>query len=90
MIYLDLCPAKAVAGEPTPIFLDVNSLAVQWLGFCAFTVEGMGSIPVQGPRIPQTSLYGKNRKKKKFSTESVLLATALYSLPVKTSLWTCP
>ena len=45
----------------------MNSLAVQWLGFCAFTVEGMGSIPVQGTRIPQTALYSQNRKKKKFS-----------------------
>ena len=30
-----------------------NSLAVQWLGFCTFTAEGVGSIPGQGIKIPQ-------------------------------------
>ena len=30
-----------------------NSLAVQWLGFCTFTAEGMGSIPGKGIKIPQ-------------------------------------
>ena len=28
-------------------------LAVQWLGLCAFTVEGMGLIPGWGIKIPQ-------------------------------------
>ena len=26
---------------------------VQWLGFCAFTAEGAGSIPGRGTKIPQ-------------------------------------
>ena len=30
-----------------------NSLVVQWLGLCAFTAEGPGSIPGQGTKIPQ-------------------------------------
>ena len=29
-----------------------NSLAVQWLGFRAFTAVGPGSIPGQGTKIP--------------------------------------
>ena len=28
-------------------------LVVQWLGLCAFTAEGMGSIPGQGTKILQ-------------------------------------
>ena len=34
-----------------------NSLAVQWVGFCAFTAKGEGSIPGQGSSIPQTSKW---------------------------------
>ena len=30
-----------------------NSLAVQWLGLCAFTAEGPGLIPGWGIKIPQ-------------------------------------
>ena len=30
-----------------------NSLAVQWLGLCAFTAEGSGLIPGWGTKIPQ-------------------------------------
>ena len=30
-----------------------NSLAVQWLGFCTLTAEGLGSIPDLGTKIPQ-------------------------------------
>ena len=40
-----------------------NSLAVQWLGLCAFTAEGMGSIPGQGTKILQAAPH--NRKKKR-------------------------
>ena len=32
-----------------------NSLAVQWLGLCAFTAEGTGSIPGWGTKIPQAT-----------------------------------
>ena len=29
-----------------------NSLVVHWLGLCALTAEGLGSIPDQGAKIP--------------------------------------
>ena len=32
-----------------------NSLVVQWLGLCAFTAEGLGSIPDRGTKIPQAA-----------------------------------
>ena len=32
-----------------------NSLAVQWLGLHAFIVEGQGSIPGWGTKIPQVT-----------------------------------
>ena len=31
---------------------------VQWLGFCAITAVGLGSVPGQGARIPQDSQCG--------------------------------
>ena len=34
-----------------------NSLAVQWLGLCAFTASGRGSIPGQGTKIPQAEQW---------------------------------
>ena len=40
-----------------------NSLVVQWLGFCAFATEGLGSIPGWGTQIPQTAWCGQERKK---------------------------
>ena len=51
-----------------------NSLAVQWLGLCAFTVVGPGSIPGQGTKTQGVflaalhKLHGaaKKKKKKKF------------------------
>ena len=33
-----------------------NSLAVQWLGLRTFTLEGPGSIPGWGIKIPQAGL----------------------------------
>ena len=41
-----------------------NSQAVQWLGLCAFTVEGLGSIPGQGTKIPQAVQRGQKQIKK--------------------------
>ena len=41
-----------------------NSLAVQWLGLCAFTAEGAGSIPDRGTKIPQgagSKIKSKNK-----------------------------
>ena len=31
-------------------------MAVQWLGFCAFTAEGLGSFPGQGTKILQAKV----------------------------------
>ena len=39
-----------------------NSLAVQWLGLCAFTTEGPGSIPGQGTKITQAAWQGQKSK----------------------------
>ena len=39
-----------------------NSLAVQWLGLLALTAEGLGSIPVQGTKIPQATQHGQKKK----------------------------
>ena len=36
-----------------------NSLAVQWLGLCAFTAVGLGSIPGQGPKILQATKHAR-------------------------------
>ena len=32
-----------------------NSLVVQWLGLCAFTAEGVSSVPGGGTKIPQAA-----------------------------------
>ena len=40
-----------------------NSLGVQWLGFRAFTVGGMGSIPGWGIKILQPKLCNMAQKK---------------------------
>ena len=39
-----------------------NSLVVRWVGRCAFTAEGMGSIPGQGTKIPQAVQRSKKKK----------------------------
>ena len=36
---------------------------VQWLGLCAFTTEGAGSIPGQGTKIPQAAAQPKKKGK---------------------------
>ena len=43
-----------------------NSLAVQWLGLCAFIAENLGLIPGWGTKIPRA--MGNNQKKKKSGT----------------------
>ena len=42
-----------------------NSLAVQWLGLCAFIAEGVGSIPGRGTKILQATWCSPKKKKKK-------------------------
>ena len=39
-----------------------NSLAVQWLGLCAFTARGLGSIPGWGTKIPQAMQRSQKKK----------------------------
>ena len=41
-----------------------NSLVVQWLDLCAFTAEGLSSIPGGRTKIPQVSWYSQKKKKK--------------------------
>ena len=48
-----------------------NSLVVQWLGFCAFTAEGPGSIPGQG-----TSGAAKKRKKSVYKIFGITCPTS--------------
>ena len=43
-----------------------NSLAVQWLGLCAFIDEDLGLIPGWGTKIPRA--VWNNQKKKKSGT----------------------
>ena len=40
-----------------------SSLAVQWLGLCASTAGGMGSIPGQETKIPHATPCGQNKTK---------------------------
>ena len=42
--------------------IELNSLAVQWLGLHAFTAEGAGSIPGGGTKIPQATRCGQKKK----------------------------
>ena len=44
-----------------------NSLAVQWLGLCAFTAEVPGSITGLGTKIPQAMAWPKKKRKGKES-----------------------
>ena len=37
---------------------------VQWLGLCAFTDEGVGSVPGPGSKIPQAMWCGQKTHKK--------------------------
>ena len=35
---------------------------VQWLGLHYLTAKGLGSIPIQGTKIPQATQRGQNKK----------------------------
>ena len=43
-------------------------MAVQWLRLSAFTATGSGSIPGQGAKSLQTTLWSQNKKKKERNT----------------------
>ena len=45
--------------------LSGNSLAVQWLGLCASTPGGTGSIPGRGTKIPQATRKTKIKERLK-------------------------
>ena len=49
-----------------------NSLVGQWLGLCAFTAEGPGSIPAQGTNIPQAMWYGGKIKEVKKKLRDII------------------
>ena len=49
-----------------------NSLAVQWLGLCAFTAEGPGSISGQGTKIPQAMQHSQKIKKREVHSDKSL------------------
>ena len=42
-----------------------NSLAVQWLGLCTFTADGVSVIPSQGTKTPQDTRRSQKKIKKK-------------------------
>ena len=49
-----------------------TSLAIQWLGLCAFNAKGVGSIPGQGTKILHITWHGQEhffKKKKKRKKE---------------------
>jgi len=52
--------------------LTVNSPAAQRVGLCSLTAEGLGSIPGQGTKIPQTTSGGQKRKTKKLYKKKTL------------------
>ena len=41
-----------------------NSLAFLWLGLGTLTVEGLGSVPGRGTKIPQAQWFDQKTKKK--------------------------
>ena len=41
-----------------------NSLVVQWLGLCAFTDEGPGSVRGRGTKIPQEEWPKKKKERR--------------------------
>ena len=52
-----------------------NSLAVQWLRLHAVTAEGLGSITVQGTKIPQAMQCSQKKiKNKKRTKQKISLA----------------
>ena len=62
-----------------------NSLAVQWLGLCSFTVEATGSIPGRGTKIPQAVQRGQKKKKIKNRTTGTSLVVQLLRLCTSTA-----
>ena len=57
-----------------------DSLVVQWLGFHAFTAEGLGSIPGWGTKIPQTVQHSQKFLHKNKRWALVQLPSTLFKL----------
>ena len=57
---------------------------VQWLGLCAFTAEGPGSIPGRGTKIPQAGQCGQHPPPKKRKEKERKPHTHYYRLSVST------
>ena len=49
-------------GEKKEKNVGGNSLVVQWLGLCAVSAEGLGSIPSWETRIPQSEQHDWKKK----------------------------
>lgn len=56
-------PGKVFINDIQDYIRFGNSLAVQWLGFCTFTVNGTGSIPSQRTKVPQATKRGQIKNK---------------------------
>ena len=52
-----------------------NSLAVQWLGLCAFTAESLGSIPGWGTKIARVAQRGQKQTNKTKKTHQMCILT---------------
>ena len=50
-----------------------TSLAVQWLELCAFTAEGLGSVPGWGTEIPQAMWHGQRRNSRQKNTQIIFI-----------------
>ena len=50
-----------------------NSLGVQWLGLCAATSGGMGSIPGRGTKIPQVTWRSQKTNKQNTNKQKIKL-----------------
>ena len=57
-----------------------TSLAVQWLGLCAFTAKGPGSVTGQGTEIPQATQHGQKQKRVKLAMIPAQLLLLLFLL----------
>ena len=55
--------------------MDGNSLVVQWLGLCAVSAEGLGSIPSWGTKIPEAEKH--DWKKRMWMDKPLLLGASL-------------
>ena len=48
-----------------------NFLVVQWIGLCAFTAEGLSSIPHGRIKVPEASLHGQKERERKKEEKAI-------------------